>query len=65
MIDRVISIPAYESLSPHGASRVPPPPTTHDIGGSVNVQIPGHPPGTIPRDKLAAFKKKYPNARVF
>ena len=32
--------------------------------GMVDVQIPGHPVGHIPKSKLADFKKKHPNAQV-
>lgn len=38
------------------------------IGGSssneIRVQIPGHPPGVIPKSALGAFKKQYPDAQV-
>lgn len=33
-------------------------------GGNVTVQIPGQPPGQIPRSQLQGFKRKYPNATV-
>jgi hypothetical protein len=31
---------------------------------SISVQIPGQAPGTIHASQLAAFKAKYPNAKV-
>jgi len=30
----------------------------------IRVQIPGHPPGVIPKSALGAFKKQYPDAQV-
>lgn len=37
-------------------------PALQEGGGTVKVQIPGHPAGEISKTKLKAFKEKYPNA---
>lgn len=47
------------SLFP-GAAPAPAP----AAGGTVSVQIPGMPAGTIPRDQIDAFKKVHPNATI-
>jgi hypothetical protein len=38
--------------------------TSNSPADTIQVQIPGHPPGTIPASKKDDFLKKYPNAQV-
>lgn len=54
-------------LANQGIARMKGIPTAGDIlrnNESVQVQIPGHNPGTIKRGRLAEFQRKYPSARV-